>query len=139
MAADPHATETQPSDPHAHVGHVVPIWLLAVVFGSLLVLTWITVEATRFDFGPELNLAIALAIAFVKGMLVCLYFMHLRWDRPINSIIFVGSIFFVTLFVFFALLDRAEYDPSIVEFRQANPDQVAPELERQGNPLETAE
>jgi cytochrome c oxidase subunit 4 len=41
--------------------------------------------------------------------------MHLRWDRPFNSIIFVSSILFVALFISVTLLDKSEYEPTINE------------------------
>ncbi len=58
---------------------VVPLALYYRVFGTLLVLTAITVVAAYFDFGA-LNTVVALTIAVVKGTLVLLYFMHVRWS-----------------------------------------------------------
>ena len=49
------------------------------VFLALLVLTAATIAAAYMDLGP-LNLPVALAIASVKGTLVVLYFMHVRWN-----------------------------------------------------------
>jgi len=106
---------------HPTVGHVVPLWLLAAVFGALLVLTWVTVAATYVDMGGTGNLAIALLIALVKASLVALYFMHLRWDRPINAIVLIGALLFVALFCGFALLDSATYRPQVEQYRQDNP------------------
>ena len=40
---------------------------------------------------------LAIAIATVKGALVVLYFMHRRWDRPFNGVVFMIAI--VTVFV----------------------------------------
>ena len=39
-----------------------------------------------------LNLWIAMAIATVKATLVVLYFMHMRYDRPVNAIVFVTAL-----------------------------------------------
>ncbi len=104
-------------DDHGHgVGHIVPIKLLVVVGVVLLILTWITVAATYFDLGDG-NIYIALAIAVIKASLVALFFMHLRWDRPFNGFIFVGSIAFVALFIAFALTDSSQYQPDIKEYR----------------------
>jgi hypothetical protein len=41
--------------------------------------------------------------------------MHLRWDRPFNSIVFVSSLLFVSLFISIALLDKSEYENDIEE------------------------
>jgi cytochrome c oxidase subunit 4 len=45
----------------------------------------------------------------LNGSLVALFFMHLRWDRPFNQIVFVSSLCFVGLFIAFAMTDTAEY------------------------------
>jgi cytochrome c oxidase subunit IV len=89
---------------HAGLGHVVPLWLLAAVFAALIALTGLTVTVAHFDLG-NLNLYVALAIAAVKASLVVLFFMHLFWDRPFNSLIFVGCLLFVTLFIGICLTD----------------------------------
>jgi len=93
---------------HEHVGHVVSLKILLAVFAALTVLTLITVEASRFDFG-EFNLVVALVIAVIKATLVVLFFMHLFWDRPFNAIVFVGCLIFVGLFISLALLDTGQY------------------------------
>ena len=102
---------------HGHgVGHVVPYKALIATGGGLLVLTWLTVAATKVDLGDG-NIYIALGIAVVKASLVALFFMHLRWDRPFNAFIFVASISFVALFISFALTDTLEYRQQVKEYR----------------------
>ena len=61
---------------------MVPLRVLLTVFVVLLLLTFMTVAATWFDFGGW-ALVIALGIATVKASLVALYFMHLRYDQPV--------------------------------------------------------
>jgi len=99
---------------HHGVAHVIPLWLLLAVFGALLVLTWLTVSVTYLDLG-RLNLFVALFIATIKAFLVALYFMHLRYDRPLNGIIFLFAIFFVMLFVGVVLIDSSAYQPQLIE------------------------
>src|SRR5690349_1727039 len=78
---------------HDHgMSHLTPINLLVTVWVGLMVLTGITVAVTMIDLGPRLNLIIAMAIATIKAGLVVTYFMHLRWDRPFNTLIFLGSL-----------------------------------------------
>jgi len=108
----PDGTDGHKTLEHHGVGHIVPISILAVTGGGLLVLTVITVWAASFDFGPA-NVWIALGIAAVKGSLVVLFFMHLRWDRPFNGVIFVTSLAFVALFISFAMTDTFEYAPDM--------------------------
>lgn len=105
-------------DGHHGVGHVVPIKYLVLNGLALLVLTWVTVAIARFDFTEhniyELNIIGALTVATIKATLVCLFFMHLYWDRPFNSFVLVGSIAFVALFIGLAMLDTFEYSDSLI-------------------------
>ena len=41
----------------------------------------------------------------VKATLVSLFFMHLRWDRPFNLLVLVGSMLFVVLMMVFCMMD----------------------------------
>ncbi len=100
------------SSPAAHA-HVVPAPVLLAVWAALMALTVITVAATWVDLG-RLNLVLALGIATVKAALVLLYFMHMRYDRPFNAIVFIGALAFVALFIFFALMDTAAYRPEMI-------------------------
>lgn len=108
-----------PGSGHGHHGdeiaHVTPVWLLLAVWGALMVLTIITVAVTTIDFGARINLVIAMAIATVKAGLVVTYFMHLRWDRPFHTLVFLGSLLFVSLFISMTLFDKSEYEPDIEE------------------------
>jgi cytochrome c oxidase subunit 4 len=116
-------SESHEHDAHSeHHGdfHLVPVKYLVATGCVLLVLTGVTVAASVIDFNaidlPELNIIVAMAIAVVKASLVCLFFMHLRWDRPFNSFVLVMSIGLVGLFIAFAMTDRAEYGPDVREY-----------------------
>jgi cytochrome c oxidase subunit 4 len=104
---------TKHSSDHPAVGHVLPFRVLAAVWLGLLVLTVITVVVAGFDIG-NFNLGVAMAIATVKASLVLLYFMHMRYDRPMNAIVFVSALLFVALFVYIALLDTHAYAPDLI-------------------------
>lgn len=97
---------------HEELGHVVPVSTLLGTCIALMVLTWITVSVTHFQLG-YFNIWIALIIATIKATLVCLYFMHLRWDRPFNSIVLISSVFFMLLFLGGALTDTGAYNHEI--------------------------
>ncbi|MEL7088317.1 MAG: cytochrome C oxidase subunit IV family protein, partial [Planctomycetota bacterium] len=88
--------------------HVVPLWFLTAIFGVLMALTLLTWAVTLVDFGYEINLLVAMGIALVKAAFVGLYFMHLRWDAPLNGFILTISLLFVTLFITFSLLDTGQ-------------------------------
>jgi len=71
-----------------------------LVFGSLLVLTLLTVGASQYlhlPVGP--HIAVALLIALVKGSLVACFFMHLISERKL-----IMGILGLTVFFFFVLL-----------------------------------
>ena len=93
--------------------HVVPTKVLVAVWLTLIVLTWLTVSATKIDLGG-LNIFIALGIAVVKSAFVALYFMHLRYDKPFHGVVFVVALLFVALFISFALLDTKQYHPDTI-------------------------
>ncbi|MEW6337964.1 MAG: cytochrome C oxidase subunit IV family protein [Acidobacteriota bacterium] len=93
--------------------HVVPVRVLLAVWATLMVLTVVTVAVTWVDLG-NFNLWMAMAIAAVKACLVVLYFMHMRYDRPINAIVFVAALLFVALFVSLALVDTRAYQPELI-------------------------
>jgi cytochrome c oxidase subunit 4 len=62
--------------------HIVPVKLYLVIITALLVLTIVTVEVAKRDFGA-MNNVIALGIALVKMMLVVTIFMHLKYSPKI--------------------------------------------------------
>ena len=96
-------------DDHHGLSHVLPVKALVATGGSLLMLTLVTVGATRIDFGANINLAVAMAIAVLKATLVILFFMHLRWDRLFHTVIFLSAICAASLFVGFTLMDVGQY------------------------------
>ena len=75
--------------------------------------TWLTVTATYVDLG-SLNIWIGLAIATAKAVLVALYFMHLRWDKPFNAFVFLTAFAFLAIFVGIAMMDTGQYQDEII-------------------------
>ena len=99
-------------DDHGHgndLAHVAAPKVLLATGGTLLLLTIVTVLATKIDFGANINLAIAMAIAVFKATLVILFFMHLKYDRLFHSVVFVSAILAASLFVGFTLMDTNQY------------------------------
>lgn len=70
--------------------HIVPVRIYVFVFLALLLGTFLTVLASRYDLG-EWNLVIALAIAVSKTMLVVLYFMHVRYSEKLIWVVVGGG------------------------------------------------
>lgn len=96
-----------------HHPHIMPGKVLLGVWGALVVLTVVTVGATHVQLG-SMGLWVALGIATTKATLVALYFMHLRYDRPINGIIFLSTLLFAALFIGLALTDSQSYQPALI-------------------------
>ena len=122
-------------EPHG-VGHIVSPKILIATAAALIALTALTVTASKIAFEQlemrELTIIVALGIALLKASLVCLFFMHLRWDRPFNGFILVGSLSLVVLFITFALTDSSEYQPEIIKDETAT---IAAELSKLPPPL----
>ena len=107
-AHNDHATHDHAAHGELQMGHhhVSSSAMFFNVLVTLLILTGITVAASRVDFGAA-NMMIAMAIACVKASLVMAFFMHLKWDTAINKIIFLSSFLFLSLLFIFTLADHA--------------------------------
>ena len=99
-------------DDHHGISHVASVKVLLGTGGTLLLLTLVTVAATKVDFGTSINLAIAMLIAVVKATLVVLFFMHLKYDKIFHSVVFLSAILAASLFVGFTLMDTGQYQHS---------------------------
>ncbi len=106
------------SDSAEHHGHtIVAASTLMLVLSILVVLTLVTVGAAlleawlveTFHVQPEIataiNVGICLAIAAVKTTLVVMYFMQLKYDNPVNTMIFIFCLSGVACFLGFTMLD----------------------------------
>ncbi len=101
-------------DAHHGIAHVASIKVLLTTWIALMILTVITVAATKVDFGPAANLGIAMAIAVVKATLVVLFFMHLFYDKLFHSVIIIGGVLAASLFVGFTLMDSNQYQDAVI-------------------------
>lgn len=115
MKAEP-VKHFDPNDPHGfadlgehHGHHINSVRTLVVVISTLVALTGLTVLASEVEtylvkeMGwalPEwVNVAVAMSIALVKGALVLMYFMGLRWENPLYTIVFLFCMFTFALFL----------------------------------------
>lgn len=119
-------TNTSTADSHGHsadthghghadgeFAHPAPVSMLLAVFFALLVLTFLTVFQSRFDLG-DMEIVLTLFIATVKAGLVIAFFMHLLWDKPLNAIVILSSLIFVSLFLGFCLMDAKGYRNQLI-------------------------
>jgi len=90
---------------HSHAGRYLVVW------AALMALTALTWGLSTIHIPGFAGVAVALAIAMVKGTLVALFFMHL-WDQPgPNRLVLVTSLVFVALLISLPLLDNATRSP----------------------------
>lgn len=115
---------------HGHgFAHPVSIKLLLAVFVSLVSLTILTVVVNDLPLGA-LDIWVALGIAGIKAALVCLFFMHMFWDKGFNVVAFFSSLLFVSLFIGFTLMDTGQYRDSQDKFpREKRPTPPVPVVE----------
>lgn len=84
--------------------HIIPLKTYVSVLAALLVLTFLTVLASRFDFGA-MNTVINIGIASVKASLVLAFFMHLKYDDKLYLVVLLTGVFFLIVMYFFSVLD----------------------------------
>ena len=128
---DTEAPEEESVEEEAHDKHEFPGYAngFMAVFGWLVFFTVLEVMAILQEFSFGATMFILFSIAFVKVWFIASFFMHLRWDRPYNAIILVGSLLFLGIFLGFALLDTGEYNPSLIDdpFLKINAEQFGNE------------
>lgn len=106
------------SDSASHHGHtIVSQTTLLLVLLSLVALTLITVGAAllesfivdTFHVQPEIativNVTFCLLIAAIKTTLVVLFFMQLKYDNPVNAMIFIFCLSAVAIFLGITMMD----------------------------------
>jgi|SRR5271169_5002918 cytochrome c oxidase subunit IV len=99
---DSHSTHDESTSEHvSSLGSSVAIWL------TLLVFTGLTVGAAFVDMGP-FNTIIALTIATFKGILVVLFFMHVKYTHEkLTGLVIVSAIFFLFILLALSMADYA--------------------------------
>lgn len=113
------------SGDHAHDGshpHVMPLSILVSTFAALIVLTVITVSASKLSLGAA-EIWVAMGIATVKALLVATYFMHLRYDKPFNALLILFSLVFAAIFVGMVLVDSQAYQGEVGAYELQQPQQ----------------
>lgn len=116
-----------PQDPHGinpHHGehhHFIADWRMQVsILAILLFFTFLTVAFFRVEtwaegaFGIHLpnwvNIAGAMTIATIKGILVAAFFMQLKYDKVLNTFVLLYCLLCVGLFLGFSMIDLGSRD-----------------------------
>ncbi len=111
---------------HSHSEpHISPLSLYFKVFGSLIVLTFVTVGVSYLGMPATPSIIVAMAVASVKASLVAAWFMHLLHDTKFNIGLFLASIWFIGAFFCFTSIDLMSRDRIMksggnFEFRKEN-------------------
>jgi cytochrome c oxidase subunit 4 len=95
--------------------HAVSPRLYLLVFASLMVLTFVTVAASRYDFG-EGNTIVAVAIAVLKASLVVLFFMHVKYSSRLVQLIMAAAFLWLALLIsggFADYVTRGRVNPAV--------------------------
>lgn len=86
--------------------HIVPVRTYFIIFGLLMLGTYLTVQAAFLDLGA-FNTPIALAIAIAKATVVVLYFMHVKYSPKLTWIVVIGSVFWLAILLIMTFGDYA--------------------------------
>ena len=84
--------------------HIVSPKVYLIIFGCLMLFTFLTVTAAYKDLG-QWNIVVALAIATVKATLVVLYFMHARYSPRRTHLVIICAIFWLAIMLALTLSD----------------------------------
>lgn len=89
--------------------HITSSGLYVAIWVILMVLTGTTVFAASVDLGI-FNIVVALLIATIKGTLVVLFFMHLKYSPKLTMVTVIAAMFFMFLLFSLSLTDYLTRD-----------------------------
>lgn len=103
MTAPSHQEELD-TEPTKHEVHIVSPKLYAIIFGTLLCFTALTVAASYLELGV-FNAVVALAIACIKAVLVILFFMHVKYSSRLTKLTVAAGFFTFLVLITMSLTD----------------------------------
>lgn len=102
--SEPTQHEVLDTEPTLHGVHIVSPKLYAVIFGTLLFFTALTVAASYLELGV-FNAVVALAIACTKAVLVILFFMHVKYSSRLTKLTVAAGFFTFLVLITMSLTD----------------------------------
>ncbi len=96
------------SEEHHHPNYMAVFWILLVVTIAEVVVTFIPF----FIHNPALMVITLLLMAFGKAILVALYFMHLKYDNIILTVIAAVPMILVSFAVAVVAYELTHYTPA---------------------------
>lgn len=91
ITAAPHAEDT-----HEGKRHINPVW----VFVILTIGTILEIGITLIHLPREILIPSLLAMSFSKAALVAGYYMHLRYEKLVYTLIFITPAIFAVFLIF---------------------------------------
>ena len=85
-------------------GHVPQTRVYYVIFGILMLCTYLTWQVAVFDLG-RWNTVVALSIAVFKAVLVVLFFMHVRDSSRLTWAVIIGGVFWLGILLSLTMVD----------------------------------
>ena len=89
--------------------HIAPISMYVGIWAALMIFTGVTVFAATIELNV-FNIVLALLIATIKGTLVVLFFMHLRYSTKLTMVTVVAAIFFLLILFSLSMTDYLTRD-----------------------------
>lgn len=89
-----------------HEHHILSIKTASLILGLLLFLTAVTVAVSRVDLG-FMNVAVALALATTKSLLVITFFMHMKYENRFFKMIVFMCFLLLAIFIGMTFFDIA--------------------------------
>ena len=83
-------------DAHAEKRHINPVF----VFVILTIVTVVEIAITLFHLPKSFLVPTLLAMSFAKAALVAAYYMHLRYEKLLFTIIFITPALFAVFLIF---------------------------------------
>ena len=85
-------------------GHISPTRTYYLIFGTLMVMTAVTVLVAFINIGI-LNFPVAISIAIFKATLVILFFMHAKYSSRLTKLVVSGAFFFLAILLGLTMTD----------------------------------
>jgi cytochrome c oxidase subunit 4 len=98
------ASPSNVNDPEHQEHHIIGPGLYSIVFVTLLLCTLLTVLAAKVEMGV-FNAVVALGIACLKGVLVILFFMHVKYQSRLIKMTVVAGFFTFLVLITMTLSD----------------------------------
>ena len=94
----------EPVPVHAMTEHIVSPKIYVAIFAILILMTGTTTAVSFVDLGPW-STVVALVIAVFKATLVVLFFMHIKYSRPLMRVVVFGGLFWLAILILLTLSD----------------------------------